>query len=148
MFATNDSEWLWADSEGHHKCADGIVGRSQVAKEDPQFTHKILGGLALASFAWRLMRFGDDDMGFASHPEWTIPTLLLHLTLGASSFQFRIPSKRIATDGGRIWPEYRLHSFVFAARSMACITVNWYEEHFNLLLVPLRTTAMGCVKGY
>lgn len=101
-------------------------------KEDSGFIHKILGLMALVSYAWRLVRVGDEDMGFASHSEYTLSTLLLHLTLGTSSFQFRIPRKRIATDGGRIWPEYRLHSFVFAARSMACVAVNWYEQQFYI----------------
>eukprot|EP00977_Amphora_coffeiformis_P007100 scaffold1551_cov166-Amphora_coffeaeformis.AAC.5 len=110
--------------------------RGLVTKEDPQFIHKLLGVLSLASFTWRLTRVGDDDMGFDSHPAWTIPTLLLHLALSASSFQFRIPPRRITTDGGRIWPEYRLHSLIFSARSMACIAVHWYEQHYYEVQLP------------
>lgn len=103
-----------------------------MTKEDPQYIHKTLGILALASYIWRLAHIGDDDMGFHSHPSWTLPTLLLHLVLSASSFQFRIPPRRITTDGGRIWPEYRLHSLIFSTRSVACIALHWYEQHFHV----------------
>lgn len=102
-----------------------------VTKEDFWFLHKILGSTALISFAWRLLRSGADDMGFQSHPDWTLPTIFVHLALNLSSFEFKIPLKRIATDGGRIWPEYRLHSLVFSARSLACIGINWYEHRYG-----------------
>lgn len=108
-----------------------------VTKEDPGHVHKVLGCLALLSFAWRLVVVSfigaddDADMGFASHPQWTIPTLALHLALSWSSFFFTIPPQRIKTDGGRIWPEYRLHSSIFATRSLACIAVNAYHQHFH-----------------
>lgn len=66
-------------------------------------------------------------MGFRSRPRWTVPTLLLHLALSLSSLEFRIPSQRIK-EGSRIWPEYRLHSVVFAARSLAAMALYWYEQ--------------------
>lgn len=77
-----------------------------VTKEDPYLVHKTLGILVLFSFTWRLSQFGESDMGFETHPEWTVPTLILHLLLNLSSFEFRIPHQRIES-GYRIWPEYR-----------------------------------------
>lgn len=70
-------------------------------------------------------------MAFASHPEWTIPTLLVHFMLNASSFFFRIPPKRIS-HGGRIWPEYRWHSLIFTIRSHLLILWYTYERAYNL----------------
>jgi hypothetical protein len=105
-----------------------------MTKEDPLHIHKSLGVLCLASFAWRLSQWGkESDMAFSSssHPNWTLPTLLLHLMLNASSLVFRIPSRRI-DSGYRIWPEYRLHSLVFLARSLATMALTWYEDTFDL----------------
>ena len=89
--------------------------------------HKTLGLACLVSFAWRITRVGEDDMAFRSHPEWTIPTLLLHLALSVSSFQFKLPLVRIK-DGSRIWPEYRLHSIIFCTRSLLAMALYWWED--------------------
>ena len=66
-------------------------------------------------------------MGFLSHPHYTLPTVLLHFSLTASSFGFAIPKFRIK-DGTRIWPEYRMHAMVFVCRSLVTILVYWYED--------------------
>lgn len=99
-----------------------------VTKEDSLSMHKILGVAVLGSMMVRLALFfqGDADMGFVNYPEYTVPTVLLHLMLNLSSFVFKIPPKRIAS-GYRIWPEYRLHSLVFACRSLSYILLYWYE---------------------
>mmetsp|Transcript_12907 Transcript_12907/g.24651 ORF Transcript_12907/g.24651 Transcript_12907/m.24651 type:complete len:352 (-) Transcript_12907:260-1315(-) len=117
--------------------------------EDPQNVHKTLGGLCLLSYAFRLAQVGAADMGFASHPEWTLPTIALHFLLNASSFVFHIPAVRIKT-GYRIWPEYRLHSLVFLCRSLLFIGLVYLEQvhalpssyrHDLNLLVVLGTMA-------
>jgi hypothetical protein len=91
-----------------------------ITKEDHLHLHKALGFLCLAFFAWRFALLFDEtsDLGFGIYPQWTIPTILLHLCLNLSSFEFKIPERRITT-GYRIWPEYRLHSLVFLVRSLA-----------------------------
>jgi hypothetical protein len=80
--------------------------RQMITKEDPMHIHKSLGILCLLSFLWRYAHVGSSDMGFLSHPQYTIPTLTLHLMLTLSAFEFKIPARRIK-DGTRIWPEYR-----------------------------------------
>ncbi|CAB9529655.1 expressed unknown protein [Seminavis robusta] len=98
-------------------------------KDDPLHLHKTLGFACLLSYAFRFARAGaEQDMGFATHPEWTIPTILLHLSLNLSSLEFKIPTQRITTDGGRIWPQYRLHSLVFLSRSLACLVANHWRR--------------------
>jgi hypothetical protein len=101
-----------------------------VTKEDLFYHHKILGGLVLLSAFVRFTYFVN-DMGFRSHPEWTIPTLALHWMLTASAFQFKIPKQRIR-DGGRIWQQYRWHALIFTTRSVLFIALYWYEQQKNL----------------
>ena len=100
-----------------------------VTKEDAFHGHKTLGILVLISFAWRLSQVGASDMGFATHPAWTVPTLVLHLLLNVSAFGFDIPPKRIES-GYRIWPEYRIHSLVFLCRALATMTIMWFEDQY------------------
>ena len=79
-----------------------------ITKEDPGHVHKILGVACLASTLWRFSLYvveQDTDMGFAVYPQLTVPTLLLHFSLTASSFLFKIPAKRIKT-GDRICKFY------------------------------------------
>jgi hypothetical protein len=104
--------------------------KALITKEDVLNHHKILGGLVILS---GLLRFWlvTEDMGFRSHPAWTIPTIALHWLLTASSFQFKIPKQRIR-DGGRIWQQYRWHSLIFTTRSVLFIAVYWYEQQKGL----------------
>jgi hypothetical protein len=102
-----------------------------ITHEDPGHMHKILGVTCLISFIWRLAQMGETDMGFQKYTKLTLPTIILHWCLTLSSFIFTIPVKRIKT-GDRIWPEYRLHALVFLSRSLAIMTVYYYEQYYNL----------------
>lgn len=64
-----------------------------ITKEDPYHVHKTLGILCLISFAFRYSHL--PSMAFDTHPALTLPTLLLHFMLSASSFEFRLPAKRV-----------------------------------------------------
>jgi hypothetical protein len=100
-------------------------------KEDYLHHHKILGILAISSFLFRfILFFIYDDMGFKEFPYLTVPTLLLHLSLNLSSFQFKIPIRRIR-DGGRIWRQSRYHAIIFAMRSVLLISARYYEDNFS-----------------
>jgi hypothetical protein len=104
--------------------------KALVTKEDFLHHHKVLGVLCLLSFAYRLSRIVD-DMAFRSNPGWTIPTVTVHWMLAASALQFKIPQKRIR-DGGRIWPQYRLHACIFTTRSVALIALYWFEQQNHI----------------
>lgn len=99
--------------------------------DDAYHHHKIIGLLALISIMVRFFMVGEGDMGFASHPNWTYPSLHVHFLLNISSFQFKIPIRRI-NDGGRIWPVYRLHAACFAMRSMILILLYHVERQYHL----------------
>ena len=98
-----------------------------ITKEDAFHVHKTLGFLVLCSYVFRLTQYGSADMGFATKPYLTFPTILLHLSLNLSSFEFQIPPRRIVS-GYRIWPEYRFHSLVFLSRSLAIMALNYLEQ--------------------
>lgn len=95
-------------------------------KEDPANIHKTFGVFALGHFIYRFRHVGPSDMNFGVS-NMTLFCFAMHATLSASSLIFKIPIKRIA-EGSRIWPEYRLHSIVFAYRSLACLAVTYVEK--------------------
>jgi hypothetical protein len=92
------------------------------AKEDRMYHHKILGFSALASYAYRFSQMGQRDGNF--HDIMALIFVAHHASLNLSSFVFDIPQRRIR-GGFRIWPEYRIHSMVFAFRNLACILRLW-----------------------
>lgn len=102
-----------------------------ITKEDPNHIHKTIGILCVLSYIFRIVQIGPNDMGFVTFPKLTMPTIILHLLLNSTSFVFTIPNKRISS-GYRIWPEYRLHSFVFLCRSLAVMALYWYEQTFGV----------------
>ena len=109
------------------------VRKGLFTHEDVFNVHKMLGFPCLAHFLWRTLSvpfrpFG--DMGFDAS-NFTIILILWHLALSVSSLVFKIPKVRIK-EGSRIWPEFRLHSIVFACRSLACMSLVWAERRFAL----------------
>ncbi len=97
--------------------------RTLVTKEDPVHFHKAFDIFAFVHFFYRVAHAGPADMNFSadSRTEWCVGG---HAMLSLSSLIFRLPAKRIA-EGSRIWPEFRLHSIVFACRSLACLALTW-----------------------
>jgi hypothetical protein len=128
-----------------------------ITPEDRFHIHKTLGLLVAVSTIFRLSLLfvsrirsiisgndddNDGDMGFRSHPEWTIPTVILHAALTLTSFQFQLPARRIKS-GYRIWPEYRLHSLVFLFRSLVAILLS----HFCLVSWSAAAASRGTTGG-
>ena len=112
--------------------------RGLFTHEDIFNFHKVLGLGCLLSYAYRFAKVGDRDMGFGSSTG-TLLSIALHMTLSVSSMIFKIPRKRTLTHY-RIWPEYRLHSIVFAWRSLLTMLVTWVEGALGLEpMYPLNT---------
>lgn len=109
--------------------------------DDPFGLHKTLGFGCLVSFAFRLSQVSEYDMGF-DDGKLTLATIICHLLLSVSSLAFHIPSKRI-TGAWRIWPEYRLHSIIFACRSLAFMALQWFgfDDYATRILVVVCTCA-------
>jgi hypothetical protein len=129
-----------------------------ITKEDPNHLHKTLGIMVLISYIFRIVQCMvsiESDMGFNTYPQYTIPTIVLHFLLNASSFIFKIPAKRISS-GYRIWPEYRLHSLVFLCRNLACMILFYvettfyhsHEYHIMDIIIILSTMAAADISSY
>ena len=91
-------------------------------KEDFYHIHKFIGFAALAHYIYRFylfVRFG--SMQF-DDSYLTLLAILLHTMLSVSSLIFKIPERRIQS-GPMIYPEFRLHSIVFAMRSLVTMTL-------------------------
>ena len=112
-----------------------IVDKLFQAKEDRLYHHKILGFSALVSYIYRFSQMGQRDGSF--HGIMALIFVAHHASLNLSSFVFDIPQRRIR-GGFRIWPEYRIHSMVFAFRNLACMVRLWL-----LLNAPQETQQGG-----
>lgn len=85
-------------------------------REDYLHLHKSLGVMSLGFFLSRIyMLTVAGSMGL-TRSTWAM-YLVVHMLLSGSSMIFRIPMKRNRTNP-MIWPEFRLHSIVFAYRSL------------------------------
>jgi len=96
--------------------------------EDPFSVHKTFGLLCLLHFLTRIPYVASDMRFDAS--ALTPACIAMHTCLSVSSLVFHVPTKRIK-EGSRIWPEFRLHSIIFACRSLACMLITWAERRFD-----------------
>jgi hypothetical protein len=120
-----------------------------VTHEDVFNVHKTLGVVCLSHFLVRmacLCIYG--NMLFTR--EWTdVLLLLFHLFLSLSSLIFVIPKNRNKAFIV-IWPEFRMHSILFASRSIACIFLDLLVSDKNIvrmgtMLIVVTTMALADV---
>ena len=83
------------------------------------------------------------SIGFVAS-KFTLVSIVWHLLLSVSSLIFKIPHARIKS-GYRIWPEYRIHSIVFACRSLTTMLLTWVELRRGL--APNYLLNVGIVLG-
>lgn len=105
-----------------------LVPSKLFSREDETNIHKLLGFGCLLHFIVR-MPFLPSDCAFDGSL-LTPACMLMHALLSLSSIIFKLPLLRIK-EGSRIWPEFRLHSIVFACRSIACLLIVWFEERYR-----------------
>lgn len=97
--------------------------------------HKILGVSCLSHYVYRFLVWGP-YLGFNANPTWFLCALCgMHTLLSTTSLLFHIPSNRVQS-GPMIWPEFRVHSIIFAYRSLAAMA---------LILAGLSTPVTRCV---
>jgi len=94
-------------------------------------SHKILGSFVLLNFIYRLykMCINDHTLGFDMNNTSYLCVIILHGLLHVSSFEFILPRKRNLVYN-IIWPEMRLHSAIFAYRSLLLMLLFYYEKYF------------------
>lgn len=103
-------------------------------KEDRSLIHKLLGGFALLHFFYRFYLLIVYHDSFLQEDPYTPFYILLHGALSVSSLKFHIPKNRI-NNKPMIYPEFRLHSIIFAMRSVICTLLYYYNFSilFNIL---------------
>jgi len=96
-------------------------------KEDNLHLHKFFGTISLVHFIYQfssLVLFG--KMNFNQN---SLYLLFIHALLSTTSLIFHISSHR-NEKMPIIYPELRLHSIIFAYRSIICFYLSYYEMHF------------------
>ena len=96
-------------------------------KEDAQHIHKTLGFICLFNFIYRFyLLFVSGTMNLNNFGG--VGMVVVHGLLSGSSMIFHIPSSRNRA-APMIYPEFRLHSIIFAMRSVACFLLTYYKFH-------------------
>lgn len=119
------------------------IKKTLFTHEDTFNVHKTFGVPALIHILYRFMSIlvnPFNDMGFTASNQ-TLALIFIHFSLSTSSLVFKIPKVRIK-EGSRIWPEFRLHSIVFACRSLACMTIVWLENAYAMEPMYLANVAV------
>lgn len=102
--------------------------RKLFTHEDVGNIHKTLGILCLVHFTYRMAVQPIFEKDAQYHI--TAPILAtLHFALSATSLIFHIPTNRIK-GAPMIWPLFRLHSIIFATRSIIVMMVVWASQQF------------------
>ena len=101
-----------------------------VTHEDKFHAHKTMGVLTLGNYAYRISTHNFDL-------QWdTVLMVNIHAALSLSSLIFSIlPNKNKAIP--MIWPEFRLHSIIFAFRSFIAVVLSW------CVFIPPRIQALS-----
>jgi len=104
-----------------------------ITKEDGHFghVHKIIGITALAHYIYRAyLLVTTGSMQFDSSIA-TLYCIMLHALLSGSSFIFKIPNSRVRS-APMIYPEFRLHSIIFAYRSLIIMVLMWISKRYDI----------------
>lgn len=102
-------------------------------KEDINYynIHKILGGITLTNYSYRFYLWYNYGEMFIKPDIFNISLIFIHALLSGSSFIFKLSSNRIKITP-IIWSEGRLHSIIFAYRSiiiMYIFFIYWYTQY-------------------
>jgi hypothetical protein len=105
-----------------------------ITKEDGHYYHfhKILGVLSLAHYFYRTyLLLTTGSMQFDSS-YFTPLCIVIHMLLSISSFIFKISETRIQS-APMIYPEFRLHSILFAYRSLIVMLLMWAAKRYDVV---------------
>lgn len=111
--------------------------------------HKITGVFALYSFFYRyaVVWPSTGTLGF-NGTYFDSFTMMMHMTLSASSIQFRVPSFRQPRRPTMIWNEYRLHAILFTARCCLVYALGAVAPDAGVAVRYGTTMAMHVVVDY
>eukprot|EP00956_Cyclotella_meneghiniana_P042959 scaffold249360_cov114-Cyclotella_meneghiniana.AAC.4 len=120
------------------KVPRGTWKKKLFTPEDPQNFHKGCGLFVLLHYAYRYyqMYFGDMSASFGSRGGLgtcytAVLCLIPHALLSMSSLIFHSVPKERVVGLPMIWQEFRMHSIIFALRSVVATLAAWMSIHFD-----------------
>ena len=114
-----------------------------ITRHDPFHVHKLMGVIVLCNFVYRLWLLTTTGTFFPRHGSFELGCVLMHALLSWSSLLLPLPSKR-NFHSPMIWPEFRIHSILFATRHTVCTIISlgdywprnvWYKTIWMGVLV-------------
>lgn len=100
--------------------------------EDALNIHKLLGIMCILNFLYRYTHFFlVGNMGLEN--EWGRKSLIIHGALSCSSLMFHISATRNQVKP-IIYPELRMHSILFAMRSVVICLLYYYKFHYGYII--------------
>jgi len=120
-----------------------LIKKKLFTKEDGHYLHihKILGSIVLISFIYRYSLLFTTG-SFQLENRNGLYTLVAHGLLSGSSMIFRIPNLRNRLSP-MIYPEFRIHSILFAYRSLFCCLAHYYNKHHFYPFFIIISTMIG-----
>lgn len=117
-----------------------FVVRKLNTKEDNFYIHKLLGTVCFINYMYRFFSlFYYGNMSF--NQDYDMFSVFLHGLLSTSSLIFHIPSVR-NPQAPMIYPEFRLHSIIFALRSVICCFISYMNIYFAYKIAVCLTTTI------
>lgn len=101
-----------------------------VTHEDSTHVHKVLGIATMLHYFYRMYLFVTTGSMQFDNSVSTFLAILLHSALSLSSMIFNIPNFRVKS-GPMIYPEFRLHSIVFAMRSLVVMLLMYIARRYD-----------------
>lgn len=97
-----------------------------ITKVDGAFfhVHKTIGLLCLIHYTYRIWEWLHYGNMLFDGGWFTLASILMHAALSGSSMIFHLPAIR-NPSAPMIWPEFRLHSILFAMRSICVMLYHW-----------------------
>jgi hypothetical protein len=117
-----------------------------VTREDPNFIHKFFGISCLLNFIYQFAHLGIYGSMDLINNKHTPLLLVIHGGLNLSSLIFHVPLNR-HKGAPMIYKEFRLHSIVFALRSVLCAFAFYYNLSivFNIFIINLTMMAADLI---
>ena len=120
-----------------------FIRKKLFTKEDSTYIHKTFGIVSLFHYVYRIYEWITTTKINFTKNEITLFMIIIHMLLSFSSLVFHIPNIRNKT-APMIWPEFRLHSILFASRSLLVMLLHFYSfAHIHIRFMVHVFTMIG-----
>lgn len=124
-----------------------FIRKKLITKEDYSHIHKTLGILSVVHYAYRIHEWYTYKQITFDHDIITLCMICIHTLLSVSSLIFHIPRVRNKM-APMIWPEFRLHSILFACRSLIVMLLHFFNMRGRFIIHILTMLGADIVTYY